>query len=469
MLQQTQVERVIPKYLAFLERFPTLAALAEAPVAEVIRAWAGLGYNLRAVRLQEIARQAQRDYGGALPSALDDLLTLKGVGRYTAGAVAAFAFGAQVATVDTNIRRTLWRLFRGVEPGAWPAGEVARRDALALAEWALPPGRAYDWQQALMDLGATICLARRPACERCPLSEACAAWAEGGVVTLFPSGEALARLRDERAQRSRAEDASVSGWALVAETHTPYAAQTGRAPRRNRAASQPFTSTTRYYRGRIIHALRALRPGESLSLAELGPLVKRDFTADNLPWLRDLVAALARDGLARVDEVAASAESSRAELARVTLPCRTARPPYAPQFATMLVVRQMRGGDAMDEQQQAPQQTPLTLAQAQRAVDASIVALGGYWPPLANLARLFEECGELARVVNQTYGPKPLKPDETRAEVSAELGDALYTLLALANSLGVDAEQALRSALATSASRLLNAPSANTPLTETDL
>ncbi len=287
MLQQTQVDRVTPKYLAFLSQFPTLAALAEASTADVIRAWAGLGYNMRAVRLQEIARQAMRDFDGALPSTLDDLLKLKGVGRYTAGAVAAFAFEAQVATVDTNIRRTLWRMFRGVEPGAWPTGETATRDALALAEWALPPGRAYDWQQALMDLGATVCIARRPACERCPLTETCAAWAEVGAVTLFPSGEALARLRDERAPSSDG---------MVAEAEAPYTGQKARKPK------QPFTSTTRYFRGRIIHALRALEPGAWLSFETLGPLVKAEYAPDDLPWLRDLVSGLARDGLARLSD-----------------------------------------------------------------------------------------------------------------------------------------------------------------------
>jgi A/G-specific adenine glycosylase len=289
MLQQTQVDRVIPKYLAFLARFPTLAALADAPTAEVIREWAGLGYNMRAVRLQEIARQAQREYDGKLPATLDDLLRLKGVGRYTAGAVAAFAFGAHVATVDTNIRRTLWRLFRDVEPRVWPAGESAAREALALAEWALPPGRAYDWQQALMDLGATVCVARRPACERCPLTEVCAAWAEVGAVTLFPSGEALARLRDERAGASGAQ---------VAEAAAEYATPASRS----RKGAQPFTSTTRYFRGRIIHALRTLESGASLSMSELGPLVKPTWSADDLPWLRELVDGLTRDGLARLDE-----------------------------------------------------------------------------------------------------------------------------------------------------------------------
>jgi A/G-specific adenine glycosylase len=311
MLQQTQVERVIPKYLAFLARFPTLAALAEAPTADVIREWAGLGYNMRAVRLQEVARQAQREYGGQLPSALDDLMRLKGIGRYTAGAVAAFAFGAQVATVDTNIRRTLWRILRGIEPAAWPAGERAARETLALAEWALPPGRAYDWQQALMDLGATICVARRPACERCPLADCCAAWAEVAAVTLFPSGEALARLRDERAA-SQSSDATPDE-AQVAETAAPYATPQRRRQRTPQQA-QPFTSSTRYFRGHIIAALRALEPGASLSLDELGPLVKPTYRADDQSWLRALVEGLARDGLARLVVGAADDEP------RVSLP-----------------------------------------------------------------------------------------------------------------------------------------------------
>src|SRR5262249_19749772 len=111
MLQQTQVERVLPKYREFLARFPTLNALAEASTAEVIRAWAPLGYNMRAVRLQAIARQVVADYGGRLPADEADLLKLKGVGRYTAGALACFAFRQQTPTVDTNIRRVLQRLF----------------------------------------------------------------------------------------------------------------------------------------------------------------------------------------------------------------------------------------------------------------------------------------------------------------------------------------------------------------------
>ncbi|MGZ3673158.1 MAG: A/G-specific adenine glycosylase, partial [Ktedonobacterales bacterium] len=136
MLQQTQVDRVLPKYQEFLSRFPTLEALAAAPTADVIIAWASLGYNMRAVRLQQIARQAVAEFGGALPDTLDTLMALKGIGRYTAGAIACFAFEQHVATVETNIRRVLWRVFRGIEPATWPSGDRSQREALALAELA---------------------------------------------------------------------------------------------------------------------------------------------------------------------------------------------------------------------------------------------------------------------------------------------------------------------------------------------
>jgi A/G-specific adenine glycosylase len=298
MLQQTQVERVLPKYAEFLGRFPTLAALAAAPRAEVIQAWASLGYNMRAVRLHEIAQQAVATYDGSLPDTLEGLLSLKGIGRYTAGAVACFAFGQPVATVDTNIRRVLWRVFRGIEPATWPAGERAVRETLTLADWALPPPRAYDWQQALMDLGATVCVSRRPACERCPLRDCCAAYTETAQVTLFPSGEALARLRDERAAQETARR-------LVAEQSATYEAGGGASERANgrrtmRKPAEPFTASSRYFRGRAVDALRALAPGESLALVELGPQVKDGFTADDLPWLERLVRGLERDGLARM-------------------------------------------------------------------------------------------------------------------------------------------------------------------------
>ena len=307
MLQQTQVERVLPKYREWMARFPTLAALAAASAGEAIQAWAGLGYNSRAVRLHAIARQAVAEYGAALPGTLEGLLALKGIGRYTAGAVACFAFGLPVATVDTNIRRVLWRVFRGIEPAEWPAGERATREALRLAEWALPPERAYDWQQALMDLGATICVSRRPLCERCPLRACCAAYAETARATLFPSGEALARLRDERALAAEGAAGEADETRLprmVAERPAAYTTSAARgtpAKRHGKREAQPFTSTSRYYRGRVVEALRGLAPGESLRLDELGPRVKPDYAAAaDVEWLRGLVAGLVRDGLARI-------------------------------------------------------------------------------------------------------------------------------------------------------------------------
>lgn len=312
MLQQTQVERVLPKYRAFLEQFPTLADLAAAPVADVIRAWAGLGYNMRAVRLHEIARQAVEQYGGTLPGSLDELLHLKGIGRYTAGAVACFAFGLPVATVDTNIRRVLWRVFRGVEPATWPTDSAFQRQMIEVAEWALPrePQNAvYDWQQALMDLGATICLARRPLCERCPLTDSCAAYQEAARVTLFPSGDAVARLRDERAAT---ESHTGEPSSRVAERRAGYTAET---KRKGKSSAQPFTSTSRYFRGRVVATLRETPSGAALSLAELGPRLKPEYTAAEYPWLRALVERLARDGLVRL-----SGDSEDASAAYVALP-----------------------------------------------------------------------------------------------------------------------------------------------------
>src|SRR6266536_1503885 len=115
MLQQTQVHRVLPKYEQFLVAFPTLADLASASTADVISVWVPLGYNMRAVRLQSIARQVMREYGGSIPNTIEELLKLKGIGRYTAGAIACFAYKKQVATVDTNIYRVLHRIFMVLE------------------------------------------------------------------------------------------------------------------------------------------------------------------------------------------------------------------------------------------------------------------------------------------------------------------------------------------------------------------
>jgi A/G-specific adenine glycosylase len=162
MLQQTQVDRVIPKWRAWLEQFPTLHDLASASRAEAIRAWQGLGYNLRAVRLHAIACQAVADFGGELPRSVEQLMQLNGIGRYTASAVACFAYGTSVAPVDTNVRRVLSRVF-SVKPD----------EVESMAQSVVPDGEAYAWSQALMDLGATLCRPREPLCLVCPLLSEC--------------------------------------------------------------------------------------------------------------------------------------------------------------------------------------------------------------------------------------------------------------------------------------------------------
>lgn len=267
MLQQTQVERVIPKYHAFLAAYPTLQALAEAPAAGVIRAWSGLGYNRRAVNLQAVARQIVAEHGGVIPDDPAVLERLHGIGRYTAGAVACFGYRRDVAVLDTNIRRVLHRVYHGPEA---PAPRASERELWALAAAALPPGRGYDWSQALMDLGALLCTASRPLCPACPLVDLCRA-APAFLQYGLPQ-------RAQRALRER---------------------QAGYRP------ATPFKQTTRYFRGRIVEVLRALPPGASLALGELGPRVRDDYHAGLAGWLRELVRALARDGLVTVDESAA--------------------------------------------------------------------------------------------------------------------------------------------------------------------
>ena len=263
MLQQTQVDRVLPKYAQFLTAFPTLADLAAASTAEVISVWAPLGYNMRAVRLQSIARQVIAEYDGRIPDTINDLLKLKGIGRYTAGAIACFAYHKQVATVDTNIYRVLHRIFLGLEH---PESKLNSDVMLSFAEQVLPDGEAYDWNQALMDLGATICISNNPQCTRCPVQQTCIAYTEMSQQSLFPSGAVLRQMRK------------------VAEKKAPY-------------QTQPFTSTNRYFRGRIVDHLRSLPTNERISLHSLGTKIKPEFCLEDLPWLQKLVDGLVKDGL----------------------------------------------------------------------------------------------------------------------------------------------------------------------------
>jgi len=166
MLQQTRVETVIPYFERFMVRFPTVEALAEAPVEDLLGMWAGLGYYSRARNLHAAARQVVTL--GGFPCTAQDLRGLRGVGPYTAAAIASIASGQDVAAVDGNVRRVVSRL-AGLADGR--VDDVAQR--------LVPPGQAGAFNQALMDLGATLCLPRNPACDRCPVSDGCAAHREG--------------------------------------------------------------------------------------------------------------------------------------------------------------------------------------------------------------------------------------------------------------------------------------------------
>ncbi len=173
MLQQTQVDRVLPKYHEWLGRFPSLAELAARPVEEAVETWYPLGYNIRPRRLHSIAREAVARYGGTLPSDEATLLSFKGIGRYTAGAIRSFAFGERSAILDTNVARVLFRVFVGTGD---PKSHAARAHLWKIAHAVLPRRRVFDFNQALMDFGALVCPARKPRCSDCPMAQGCASY-----------------------------------------------------------------------------------------------------------------------------------------------------------------------------------------------------------------------------------------------------------------------------------------------------
>ena len=253
MLQQTQVERVIPKYRDFLARFPTVRQLAAAPLADVIRLWAGLGYNRRAVHLHRAAQAVVREHGGTFPMTLQALLGLPGIGAYTARALLSFVGNGPVAVVDTNVRRVLGRVYQRDLAAAFEIEGPTERQFQGLADSLVPNEQSARWNQALMDLGSSVCTSRRPDCPHCPLLTWCQAGRAGAVQdlpSLRPKGQ-------------------------------------GR-----------FSGSRRYYRGRIIAALRERPPGSALPFAVLVSRV-RDGTAAELPAARvwELAQDLERDGL----------------------------------------------------------------------------------------------------------------------------------------------------------------------------
>jgi len=173
MLQQTQVDRVLPKYAEWLEKYPTLEALADAAEADVSATWRPLGYNIRPKRLHAIARESMARYGGQLPADEATLLSFKGIGEYTAGAVLSFAFGQRAAILDTNVARVLFRVFVGRGD---LKSHAMKRHLWDVSRAVLPHRHVFDFNQALMDFGATLCTARSPKCMICPMRRKCAAY-----------------------------------------------------------------------------------------------------------------------------------------------------------------------------------------------------------------------------------------------------------------------------------------------------
>ncbi len=271
MLQQTQVDRVIPKYRAFLREFPTASALAKAPTAAVIRAWSGLGYNRRAVYLKQAAEtvvkmslRAKRsnlvngEGIATLPSVarndekeiIEYLQKLPGVGKYTARAVAAFAFGQDVAAMDTNGKRVVHRWFHSVEV---PKLKVSEQTLWNESDALVPTGKGWMWNHAMMDFGALVCTKKKPKCMTCPMQDRC---------TAYP------RVLNLRNQNFRN---------LVTESRI----------------AERFVGSTRYWRGRIIELLRHAT-GHSLAYSQVVDLLGSGITPT---MLTPLLAGLAKDRL----------------------------------------------------------------------------------------------------------------------------------------------------------------------------
>lgn len=250
MAQQTQIARVGPAWAAFLERFPTVAALAAAPVADVLRQWRGLGYNSRALNLHRAARVVAAEHDGRFPADVAALERLPGIGPYTARAVAAIAFGLPVGAVDTNVRRVLARVTVGDARGLRP------RELQSLADAVVDRSRPADWTHAVMDIGSTFCRTTSPTCTPCPLRGRCAYAAAGGAIERRDPGS------------------------------------TGSRPLRP-AGRTPFPATTRWLRGRILDRARDAADGTWVRFDDpLGTHSREAVVA--------MLATLARDGLLEV-------------------------------------------------------------------------------------------------------------------------------------------------------------------------
>lgn len=258
MLQQTQVARVMEKFPQFLQQFPTLEKLACASPAEVIKAWSGMGYNRRALLLQRLAQEVLEKHQGVISRNPEILRTLPGLGPYTAGAIAAFAYNQAEPAIDVNVRRIFYRYFQGKDQGL-PRGKQDEERLPSLVKQLIPVRKSRDFHNALMDFGSLVCQREAPQCTRCPLQADC---------KFYP----FYRKRGERAlfQAEKRKEPGVY--------------------------EQRKFIPNRIFRGRIVEWVRG-NEGGKISLTKLGQAIKEDFKASEKNWLLALCNALQKDKL----------------------------------------------------------------------------------------------------------------------------------------------------------------------------
>lgn len=246
MLQQTQAARVAERLPIFLRAFPNIEVLAQASNGTMLRQWQGMGYNSRALRLRDAAREILRQHGGIIPSDVESLQRLPGVGPYTSTAIACFAYNKRIVVLDVNVRRVYSRL----KSRQHTTIDVEHDDVLlTFAQQVIPARRSAQWHHAVMDLGATICTARSPKCDACPLSKLC------------PSAYVMTP-----ASRKKALEPMFRG--------------------------QP----QRIWRGRIVEALRGVEQGKTIAITALCKRVLGSHTADESAWFDSVLTSLERSG-----------------------------------------------------------------------------------------------------------------------------------------------------------------------------
>lgn len=258
MLQQTQVDRVLPKYIAWMKQWPKIQDLAKAELSEILIFWQGLGYNRRARFLWLLAKEIVEKRKGEWPKTEEELLQLPGLGKYTARAVLSFAFGDQVAVVDTNVKRVLRRITEGNEAAQLPV--PSEKEWFAFADSVVPLLQADPWNQLIMDFGALICTAKAPKCETCPVQQFCEAQ----------------------------QKAVAAGF----QTYRDYLREHP-LEKKKLVKTVKFEQTDRYFRGRIMDVLRT---GEK-SFDELWKVLHHDYGLLEEKRFQKLIENLAKEGL----------------------------------------------------------------------------------------------------------------------------------------------------------------------------